>query len=57
MHDDRVERHCNGIQEAINQMQKFFDDMQNNLNEMGNQNRLELQNLEVAFTNATKSLK
>lgn len=57
MHEERVERHCSGIEEAIDNMQKQFINMQNNLNEMANNHKSDVLNLEVAFNNATKSLR
>lgn len=57
MHEERVERHCAGIEQAIENMQKQFLSLQTNLNEMGNQNKSDILNLEVAFNNATKSLR
>ncbi len=57
MHDERVERHCAGILEAIENTKKDFENTQNKLLEMAEQNKSDILDLEVAFTNATKSLK
>jgi hypothetical protein len=57
MHEERVERHCAGIDEAIQNMQKQFLTMQNNLNEMAEQHRSSVIDMEVAFNSATKSLR
>ncbi len=57
MHDERVERHCSGILEAIENTKKDFEATQNKLNEMAEQNKSDILELEVAFTNATKSLR
>lgn len=57
MHEERVERHCAGIEEAIQNMQKQFLTMQNNLNDMAEQHRSSVIDMEVAFNSATKSLR
>lgn len=57
MHEERVDRHCAGIEEAIENMQKQFLALQTSLNDMANQNKSDVMNLEVAFNNATKSLR
>ena len=57
MHEERVERHCAGIEEAIESMQKQFVSMQNQLNEQANQNRSHVLDMEVAFNTASKSIR
>ena len=57
MHDERVERHCSGVLEAIENTKKDFESTQNKLMEMAEQNKSDILEMEVAFTNATKSLK
>lgn len=57
MHDERVERHCAGIDDAIEGMKRDFIAMQNALNEMATQHKSDVLNMEVAFLSATKSLK
>ncbi|RNA29598.1 coiled-coil domain-containing protein [Brachionus plicatilis] len=57
MHEERVERHCAGVQEAIDNMQKQFLSLQQNLIDKANQNKSAVLNLEIAFNNATKSLR
>ena len=52
-----MERHCVGIEEAIQNMQKRFASMQANLNEQANQNRAHVLDLEVAFNTASKSVR
>ena len=53
MHEERVERHCVGIDEAIQAMQRQFVTMQADLNEQANQNRSHVAYLEVAFNMCT----
>lgn len=57
MHEERVERHCAGVQEAIENMHKQFLSLQQNLIDKANQNKSAVLNLEIAFNNATKSLR
>ena len=57
MHEERVERHCSGIEEAIEGMKKSFLIMQKNLNDMATQHKSDVLDMEVAFLSATKSLK
>ena len=57
MHEERVERHCVGIEEAIQNMQKQFILMQDNLNDQANHHRSNVIDLEVAFAAATKSIR
>lgn len=57
IHEERVERHCAGIEEIIENMKKNFVTMQEKLVEMGERNKIQLHNLEMAFINANKSIK
>ena len=57
IHEERVERHCAGIEEVIEKMKRDFESMQERLVEMGEQNKMEVHNLEMAFNNANKSIK
>lgn len=57
IHEERVERHCAGIEEVIENMGKEFISMQDKLVEMADQNKSDILNLEMAFNTATKSLK
>jgi hypothetical protein len=57
MHEERVERHCVGIEEAIQAMQRQFVAMQNELNDQATQNRSHVADLEVAFNTASKSIR
>ena len=57
LHEERVERHCVGIEEAIKNMQKQFVHMQDNLNDLANQHRSSVIDLEVAFNAATKAIR
>lgn len=57
MHEERVDRHCKGIEETIENMQKQYESMQNKLNELATQYREDTNNLETEFVNATKSLR
>lgn len=50
-----MERHCAGVDEAIENMKKQFNSVQSKLNDMATQNKSEILNYEMAFTNATKS--
>ena len=55
MHDERVERHISGVDEAINKLMANFEAMQAKLGEISTMNKSDVFNLEVAFLNATKS--
>lgn len=57
MHEERVERHCAGVQEAIDNLHKQFLSLQQNLFDKANQNKSAVLNLEIAFNNASKSLR
>lgn len=57
MHDERVERHCKGVEETIAQIQKQYEEMQNKLIEQANQYKEDTANLEILFVHATKSLR
>ena len=57
MHDERVDRHCKGIEEAIKNMEKKFLSMQTYLNELATQHRSDVLNLEIGFNNANKSIR
>lgn len=57
MHEERVERHCKGVEDAIQNMENKFLSMQTYLNEMANQHRSDILSLEVAFSQANKSLR
>lgn len=55
MHDERVERHVAGCEEAVKKLMINFETMQAKLGEMSTINKTDVFNLEVAFLNATKS--
>ena len=57
MHDERVDRHCKGIEEAIKNMEKKFLSMQTYLNELATQHRSDVLNLEIGFNNANKAIR
>lgn len=57
MHEERVERHCAGVQEAIDNLHKQFLSLQQNLFDKANQNKSAVLNLEIAFNNASKTLR
>ena len=57
MHDERVDRHCAGIEESNEKLKKKFDVTQQTLNDMNNQNKQEVSDLEIEFLNASKSSK
>jgi hypothetical protein len=57
MHEDRVERHCKGIEQTISNMEKKFITMQTDLIEAAQQNKLIVSGIESEFATVTKSLR
>ncbi len=57
MHEERVERHCSGVEETMGNMQKQYEGMQNKLVELATQYKADIYNLESDFVSATKSLR
>lgn len=55
MHEERVERHVAGVEEAVERIKNSFEATQSKLGEMSTQNKTDVFNLEVAFLNASKS--
>ena len=55
MHDERVDRHCAGVEETIEKLKSNFEATQTRLADMSTQNKSDVLNLEVAFLNASKS--
>ena len=57
IHEERVDRHCAGIEEVIENMQKQYEELQESLKEMAEKNKIEINNLEILFNNANKSIR
>jgi hypothetical protein len=55
LHDERVERHVAGVDEAIEKIKVNFEETQAKLGDMSQQNKVDVFNLEMAFLNASKS--
>ena len=55
LHDERVERHCAGVEEAVEKLKASFETTQSQLGDMSAQNKTDVFDLEVAFLNASKS--
>jgi hypothetical protein len=56
MHEERIDRHCAGIEEVIEGMQRKYEDLQDSLRDMSEKNKEEMANLEILFNNANKSV-
>jgi hypothetical protein len=57
MHEERIERHCAGVEQVIEQMQRQYEELQDTLRDMGERNRDEMTSLEVLFNSANKSIR
>ena len=57
MHEERVDRHCRGIEDTISNMEKKFIAMKDSLNKSATENTTKIANFEIEFTRATKSLR
>ena len=57
MHEQRVERHCLGIEETIQNLQKQYNDLQNDLKETSEVKKKDIFNMETLFNTANKSLR
>jgi hypothetical protein len=57
MHEERVDRHCSGVEETMENMQKQYDGLQTKLQELATQYKDDMSNLESDFISATKSVR
>ena len=57
LHEERVDRHCSGVEETMENMQKQYEGMQAKLQELAAQYKDEIYNLESDFVSATKSIR
>ena len=57
MHEDRIDKHCAGIEATIDTCRKDFELMQAKLNDISEKNRSDVINLEIEFNNITKSFR
>jgi hypothetical protein len=55
MHNERVVRHCKGINQALGELKHRFNQMMEEHNNLAVQFKQEIEALEVIFINATKS--
>ena len=57
MHEERVDRHCSGVEETMENMQKQYEGMQTKLHDLASQYKDDIYNLETDFVSATKSVR
>ena len=57
MHNERVSRHCKGINQALSDLKHRFGQMTEEHNQLATQFRDDIEALEIVFINATKSSK
>lgn len=57
MHEDRMNRHCAGIDEVIQDLQAQYKSLQDSLKLTSSQNKSDMLNLEILFNNANKSIR
>ena len=57
MHEERIERHCRGVEETIESVQKQYEQMQNRLIDLAAQYKENMAVFETAFITATKSMR
>ncbi|XP_074654547.1 coiled-coil domain-containing protein 180-like [Tubulanus polymorphus] len=55
MHSERVQRHCKGISQALNDLKQRFNDMSKDHDKLLLKFREDIENLETIFITATKS--
>lgn len=57
MHEERIERHCRGVEETIESIHKQYEQMQNKLLDLTAQYKENMAIFETSFITATKSLR
>ena len=55
MHQERVERHCKGINQALTDLKNRFNEMTLEHDKLAEKFREDIVALEIVFINATKS--
>jgi hypothetical protein len=57
MHEQRVDRHCAGVEKVIEELHIQYEQLQVDLKQMNETNKTDISNFEILFNNANKSMR